>query len=224
MTRMKHYKSAFDGQKAVILCNGPSLNGVDFESLDGVFCFGLNKIDLLFERTSFRPSCVVAVNDLVIKQNAGFYQSTDLPVFLDGFAARRHVDFAPNHIHLCSYEQGFSAQPEIYVSQGGTVTFVALQLAYYMGFSEVALVGCDHYFGDTGTPHKELRGGERDINHFDARYFANQAWHAPDLAMSEASYGLALQAFQQNGRQLLNASTQTRLETLPLCSLDAFLQ
>lgn len=220
--RLLGYKNQFDGKKAVILCNGPSLNDVDFDQLSDCFCFGLNKINLMFERTSFRPSCIVAVNPLVIEQNREFIEGTDLPVFLDGIAARR-VAFHKHHVHLRCYENGFSKNAEQYVSQGGTVTFVAMQLAYYMGFSEVALVGCDHFFAQTGVPHSTLQAGVSDPNHFDPNYFANQNWHAPDLEMSERAYQQARDCFEADGRILVNASTRSALEILPRQSLAAFL-
>lgn len=220
--RIATYDNAFAGQKAVILCNGPSLNDVDFEDLQGVFCFGLNKINLLFERTDFRPDCIVAINNLVIRQNADFYMQCDIPIFLNAVHARQFLPFGEKHIHLCCYENGFSKRPARFVSQGGTVTYAALQLAYFMGFSEVALVGCDHYFSSSGTPHKILQGQMHDPNHFDKNYFANQAWHAPDLAMSEKSYAEALCAYEQSGRRLVNASTKTKLDVLPRQELKAF--
>ena len=61
------------GERAVIYCNGPSLNNVDFDLLDGVFVFGLNKIDLIFSKTSMRPDAIVAVNSCIIEQNKPFY-------------------------------------------------------------------------------------------------------------------------------------------------------
>ncbi len=223
LARLKRYENIHRGQKAVILCNGPSLNSIDFDLLDGVFCFGLNKINLLFNRTQFRPSCIVAVNGLVIRQNQLFFETTNIPIFLDALHARRLMKFHTNHIHLCCYENAFAYRPTKFVSQGGTVTFVALQLAFYMGFAEVALVGCDHYFSTSGRPHEELQGGKLDPNHFDPAYFANQTWQAPDLTMSEKSYAQALEAFQADGRRLVNASTQTKLDILPRTTLTEFL-
>lgn len=217
-----YYRNRYLGKKALILCNGPSLNDVDLDRLSGFFCFGLNKINLIFESTAFRPSCIVAVNDLVIAQNRDFYEQTDIPVFLDGIASRNLV-YRPNHIHLCCYERGFSKRAETYVSQGGTVTFVAMQLAYYMGFSEVALVGCDHYFPQSGRPHETLWAEASDANHFSPNYFSNQLWHAPDLEMNEKYYLLAKQEFEKSGRHLYNASTTTRLEIFPRKQLTEFL-
>ena len=77
--------------RAVVLCNGPSLNRVDFDAIAqaGAFTFGLNKINLLFARSSFRPSCIVAVNGHVIEQNAAFYDDTGIPLFLDSAAHTR---------------------------------------------------------------------------------------------------------------------------------------
>ncbi len=84
-SRIKAWENRFLGQRAIIMCNGPSLNKVDFNDLESykIFTFGLNKINLLFTRTSFRPSVIVAVNPHVIEQNAEFYNKTQLPLFLD---------------------------------------------------------------------------------------------------------------------------------------------
>jgi len=81
--RIKTWKDRYSGKKAVILCNGPSLNRVNFDDLSssGVFTFGLNKINLLFKRTDFRPSVIVAVNPHVIEQNSEFYNKTHIPLF-----------------------------------------------------------------------------------------------------------------------------------------------
>src|SRR3546814_5632989 len=78
------------GRKAVIMCNGPSLLETDFDLLhrSGVFTLGLNKVNLLFDRTSLRPSAIVAVNPYVIEQNAAFYNDTEIPLYLDRYAMR----------------------------------------------------------------------------------------------------------------------------------------
>ena len=74
-SRIKAWRDRHSGHKAVILCNGPSLNKVDFKILKecGIFTFGLNKINLLFKKVDFRPSVIVAVNPHVIEQNSDFF-------------------------------------------------------------------------------------------------------------------------------------------------------
>ena len=126
-------------------------------------------------------------------------------------------------LYLCCYEKGFTFDPNNFISQGGTVTFVALQLAFYMGFKNVSLVGCDHRYDFSGKPHEQLVGTQIDKNHFSTSYFSNLHWNAPDLEMSEYSYKVALDAFEKNERSLYNSSTVTSLDTLPKLPLQDFL-
>jgi hypothetical protein len=222
--RLAAWKDRFPGGKAVVLCNGPSLNRVDFDALRGCFTFGLNKINLLFDRTDFRPSCVVAVNGHVLEQNAAFYNATDLPLFLDS-AAHRMVGSRGNvHFLHSSHQPKFARDCSISVSQGATVTFVALQLAFHMGFRRVALVGCDHSFAVKGPANATVVAGAVDHSHFDPNYFAGGVqWQLPDLLTSEVSYTMAEQVFRASGGEVVNSTDGGRLEVFRRQSLAEFL-
>ena len=167
-------KDSHKNEKAVIICNGPSLRNMNLDELENIFTFGLNKINLLFEYSKFRPSCIVAVNKFVIEQNRDFFQSTEIPHFLDSNAAIRNKLFSNSRRTLLFSSNGypgFSGDPRYAVSQGSTVTYVAMQLAYFMGFKEITLIGCDHNFYTKGPAHKVVMGKDIDKNHFDERYF-----------------------------------------------------
>jgi len=161
--KIKVWKDRFRGERAVIICNGPSLNMVDFNALSAsrIFTFGLNKINLLFARTDFRPSVITAVNPHVMEQNADFYNTTDIPLFLD-YLGRRWVNFNKNILFLHStIDTGrFARDCAISINQGYTVTYVAMQIAFYMGFKEVGLVGCDHTFATKGPANKTRNSAE----------------------------------------------------------------
>src|SRR5690606_11297308 len=101
-SKLRALRNRHPRQKAVILCNGPSLRDVDLESFGNVFTFGLNKINLLFEESSFRPSAIVAVNPLVIEQSQHFYSETDIPLFLDAASAARAISERVNTHYLHS--------------------------------------------------------------------------------------------------------------------------
>lgn len=221
--KMNALRNRYAGKKAVILCNGPSLNRVNFDSLKGTYCFGLNKINLLFSRTDFRPSCIVAVNLLVIEQEEEFFNASEIPLFLNS-VARLSVRPSKDRIFFpLTSTLKFARDCSISLHSGATVTFVAMQLAYHMGFSEVALVGCDHHFETSGPPNKRVMGGAVDMNHFDPSYFANQIWQLADLAGSEVCYRMALAAYERAGRRLINATDGGRLEILPRMLLRDFL-
>jgi hypothetical protein len=216
------------GRKAVILCNGPSLLKTDFARLKDskVFTFGLNKINLLFDKTDFRPSCVVAVNHLVLEQNQDFFNQTQLPIFLDSHA-HSFIKRRPNVTYLKqTYHKVFARDVSWSIFYGHTVTFVALQLAYHLGFSEVALVGCDHNFPSAqgGHANQTVVSGASDPNHFDPNYFAGGVkWQLPDLFQSEVAYQMALEMYEATGRKIYNATEGGKLEIYPRLGLGDFL-
>lgn len=221
--RIRQWRGRYDGEKAVILCNGPSLLNVDFDQLAGTFTFGLNKINLLFDKTDFRPSCIVAVNPFVIEQNAEFYNVTDIPLFLERCAlgkvrSRQTVSF------MHSSSTGFARDCSWSICQGYTVTYVALQLAFHMGFHEVALVGCDHTFATKGPANATVVSGERDESHFDPNYFAGgMKWQLPDLFESEVAYTHARNMYAAFDRKVVNATEGGELTVFERQSLRQFL-
>ena len=226
--KIKILQNKFLGHRAVILCNGPSLNKVNFGDLlaSRVFTFGLNKINLLFKRTDFRPSAIVAVNLHVTKQNADFYNSTDIPLFLDS-VGKKWVGFN-KHVHFLhsTIDTGrFAKDCSISINQGYTVTYVAMQLAFYMGFKSVALVGCDHTFATKGPANKTVIAGKEDPDHFDPKYFAEGVkWHLPDITASELHYELARDTFERHDRKIINCTEGGKLEVFMRQPLGDFLQ
>lgn len=223
---LRRCKDKYSGQKAVILCNGPSLLKTDFELLksSGLFTFGLNKINLLFDKTDFRPSCIAAVNPFVIEQNTHFFGETNIPLFLDTYAMK-YVCSRPNiaFVHSSGINK-FARDCSFSLYQGYTVTFVALQLAFHMGFNSVALIGCDHNFLTKGSANKTVISGEKDESHFDPNYFAGGVkWQLPDLFQSEVSYIMAREIYLANGRSVVNATVGGLLDVFERQSLKDFI-
>jgi hypothetical protein len=85
-----------------------------------------------------------------------------------------------------------------------------------MGFSTVLLVGVDHRYEYQGMPNEEQLAVGPDPNHFDQNYFTGGVrWNLPDLEMSEASYQLAREAFERDGRRIVNLTPGTALDVFP---------
>jgi hypothetical protein len=225
--KLARWKDKYQGEKAIILCNGPSLNKVDFDLVGSdCFTFGLNKINLLFDRSSFRPSCIVAVNPLVIEQNRDFYNQTEIPLFLDSIGSRSGwVNSRSNvaFLHSGGAPDGFARDCSMSISQGFTVTYVALQLAFHMGFSRVGLVGADHTFATKGPSNKTVDGGSVDQSHFDPRYFSNMKWQLPDLFESEVAYTRANNTYNAHDRKVFNCTEGGELEVFDRLPLADFL-
>jgi 6-hydroxymethylpterin diphosphokinase MptE-like len=224
--RLRSWKDKFLGQKAVIICNGPSLLKTDFTLLNDTFTFGLNKINLLFDKSPFRPSCIVSVNRYVLEQNTAFFNATELPLFLDNSATDAGINFRSNVVLLHSIHgvRRIAQDCSISIHQGHTVTFVAMQLALHMGFQDVSLIGCDHSFASKGAPNQTIEAGEIDSDHFDPNYFAGGVrWQLPDLLGSEIAYSLARSTFEKSGRRLVNSTQGGNLEVFERVPLADFI-
>lgn len=227
-SKLKALRGSQSGKKGLILCNGPSLNKVNFESLTGqqksLHVLGLNKINLLFERTPFRPDGIVCVNPHVLDQNKKFYNESNIPLFLDhhctgSIAMRGNVHF----LHSTRTAQ-FARDVSVSVEQGFTVTYVAMQVMFHLGVRDVALVGCDHSFATKGPANAVVTGSENDANHFDSRYFSSgMKWELPDLAGSEYFYSHAGEVFRANQGSITNCTDGGLLEIFPRKSLADWL-
>jgi hypothetical protein len=102
------------------------------------------------------------------------------------------------------------------VFEGFTVTYVALQLAFFMGFQQVVLVGVDHNFTTQGPANSTVVSQGDDPNHFSGAYFGKGfRWQLPDLEGSERAYKMACQAYTQAGRQVLDATVGGKLTIFP---------
>ncbi len=222
------FKDIHKGEGCFIIGNGPSLNMMDLKPLRDYHTFGLNKIYLIFDRVKLNLSYHVAVNPLVIEQCVKEFEFLSCPSFLS-YRASHNVVRPLKHIHfiLTGGDHSFKGNLLEEISEGYTVTYVAMQIAFYMGFQKVFLIGVDHNYNFLGNPNEEqlLRGG--DPNHFDPGYFRNKKWHNPDLEASELSYHLARFYFNRSGRHIYDATVHGKLqifskisfkEALAMCS------
>jgi hypothetical protein len=100
--------------------------------------------------------------------------------------------------------------------EGATVTFGAMQLAYFMGFKTVYLIGVDHSFATQGKPNTTITSEGDDPNHFNPGYFGKGfRWQLPDLETSEMAYTMARSAYQKADREIIDATVGGKLTIFP---------
>lgn len=224
--RLYSWRDRHRGETCVILGNGPSLNKTDWNLIENVFTFGLNRIYLAFDDMGFETSVLVSVNQLVIEQCRDELLELPLPKFFS-WRAKDELPLAQDIVFLQSVRgPKFSTNPVLEgVWEGATVTYVAMQLAYWMGFKRVVLIGVDHYFETNGPAHETVVSEGSDPNHFHPEYFGEGfRWQLPDLETSEVAYRLARREFEVNGRDIVDATIGGALTVFPKMGLrDALL-
>lgn len=216
--RMAALQDIHRGERCFIIGNGPSLKHTDLTKLKDEYTFGMNRIYLMFPELGFTTTYFVSINDLVIEQCAGEIAALPIPKFI-AWHSNRHFQRMPDDlIFLYTTYTGprFSYDMTRRIWEGATVTNVALQLAFYMGFEQAILIGVDHNFASKGDANKTVVSDGDDPNHFDPRYFGKGfRWQLPDLDTSEIGYEMARKAYEGHGRQVLDATVGGKLTIFP---------
>ena len=187
------------GETAIVIGNGESLKNVPKELLEKYPSFGTNHIYLV----PFQPKYYVCVDETVMmvfpKEICATVAQADI-AFLHGDLSgdpnreTRKLFELPN---VYRYDEHTIKVPgESWVS-GGTVTCVALKMAFGMGFSTIILVGCDR---------------DKEWKHFSDDYPA--LGNRNDYCLRTQMYHLGLMGkmYKNAGRRIINLSPPSELD------------
>lgn len=211
---LSQLKDKFQGRPMLVVGNGPSLNHTPLDEFAGIPAIGMNKIDLLFPRVRWRPTIVLCANRHVMSQHQERFDVIGIPVYYlwqsRWFMRPSRPPGATFFLNLSSNE--FSTDITRGVGISGTITYAALQFAYYMGADPVILVGVDHHFFSQGKANALVLSQGEDRDHFDPEYFGKgRRWNLPDLPESERGFRKARDAFAAAGRRIWDATVEGRL-------------
>lgn len=154
--RLAQYRDKYAGQRCFIIANGPSLQAEDLDFLHqcGEITFGMNRIYKLFDHTQWRPTYYVCEDELICQNqqseiSAIAAKAKFIPIELKWWhnvSIENACYFHLNYNDQERYPFGFSTDIAHQMDCRGTVTFTCMQLAAYMGFSEIYLLGVDHNY------------------------------------------------------------------------------
>lgn len=240
--RFTWYKNKYVGKRCFCVGNGPSLAKTPLHLLEQEYTFGLNKIADIFPETTWRPDFYVMVTVLardsnwaaaskiamkdtvsvigvstiphLLEKTDGVYMIPDniLPVRVTKLAAPIWSDDVFHH-----------------VSKYGTSMVAVLQVAAYMGFNPIYLLGCD--LGWKPFDYEE----NKDPNHFSEGYWAkaaiddkNEVIVTPELAQrytndAIAGHKFAKRELDRAGVLVYNATLGGDLEVYPRVKLEEIL-
>jgi hypothetical protein len=199
----------------LIVGNGPSLKITPLDKISRP-SIGMNKINLLFDKTTWRPDIIVCVNSLVIKQNLFFLNSTHIPLVLPVKSIYLGVKKRPNvYFILQSNLINFSNTIDKPIGIGSTVTYACFQVAAWAKVKSISLVGVDHSFQFSGKKHDIQMQIEDDNNHFDSNYFKGNLWGLPDLDGSEKAYLIAKSYFDNESVPVIDYTLNGKLNIFP---------
>lgn len=229
--RLLSLRDKYSGKRCFIVGNGPSLNLIDLQKLNGEFSFAVNAIFLKTDEMGYQPSFYVVEDNAVVVDNLqrinayqceykffpAHYKKQIIPDANTIFLPADFGFYREGHPSFCVPR--FSKELHKVVFVGQSVTYLNLQLAYYLGFSKVYLVGMDFSYQ---IPESTIIEGVNytsqgdDPNHFHPDYFGKgKVWHDPKLDRVLMNYEMAKKVFEADGRAIYNATVGGKLEIFP---------
>jgi hypothetical protein len=230
--RVRSFHNSLRGQRVWVIGNGPSIGHTDLSLLANATTIGTNSIFLNREKMGYDPTHYVVEDYLVAEDRAAEIATiTDstkwfgnyLQYALPTAAGTLWMNVSADYRETPDWPR-FSRDAGRIVHVGGTVTYLCIQLAYYLGASEVVLVGVDHSYAvpdDEPLDGNTITSTRDDVNHFHADYFgAGMRWHLPRVDRMERAYRRARDVFAADGRRLVNATKGGALEVFARVDYD----
>lgn len=160
--KLLKYKNIHSGERCFIIATGPSLTMEDIESLKNEKTISMNSICKLYDKTDWRPT-YFAVQDNFVFNNIKDIISThkEVPVFISDNIRRRYkrekdwIEFPTDTMYhsydmkIGKYYAKFSDDAYDIVYDGYSIAYSCIELAVYMGFKEIYILGADcTYLGE----------------------------------------------------------------------------
>ncbi|MCX6168367.1 MAG: DUF115 domain-containing protein [Ignavibacteriales bacterium] len=229
-------KNKYQGQRAFLIGNGPSLNKLPLYLLRNEYSIGFNRIFLLKERLDWLPSFYTTIDDRVlldsideIKENIQNFQYIFLPD-LHPYNVNFKKKFIESEKMFWLYLDKLEFSNNLpYAGINKSVTNVGLQILSFLGFSPIYIIGVDLEYSQQSSVKKETKRNltstqDDDPNHFDPRYFgAGRAYHQPRMEETFLRFEQAKIFFDNLGVEVFNAGMGGKLEAFPRVKFFRFI-
>jgi hypothetical protein len=236
--RLKNLKDAYKGKRIFILGNGPSLNRTPLEKLEHDYTFAVNRIYLLFNRITWRPTFYTTHDWRFIPDNVDEINALKDMIFFFPENFRGILRYGSDVYWYWTKNSSYSKEDFSYdisngVVLGGTVIYIAIQIAKYLGFNPIYIIGVDADYKIQKTVKQEgkvLDDGNRlflestrddDSNHFDPKYFGKgKKWHHPHVPSMIKGFEKCYSAVTSTDGQIYNATIGGKLEVFERVNFD----
>jgi len=165
--KLREIKNIHKGERCFIVATGPSLKIEDLEKLKNEVTFSMNSICLAFDETDWRPTYYGIQDQAVYKKfkkeieklNAKCTFIADVIWEQNNIPENYYIyplNLLNHEIHHEKYNAKFSDNAFSAVYDGYSITYSLIQMAVYMGFNDIYLIGADcNYSNDMKHHFKE---------------------------------------------------------------------
>ena len=236
--RVRQFRDIHKGQRCFIIGNGPSLIPEDLNLIKDEISFASNRIYDIYSYTEWKPT-YYAVQDIYvleeISEEIQKEENASLKRFIIGnrkkIISPQMLNDEKNIFYYLDFKISefdsikFSSDVAKKVHNGGTVTYMLLQLACYMGFKEIYLLGVDNNYGMLTDSEGRINTDLHVQNHFKQakayKKLRSNNIDPKDLTyISTKAYEAAQEYTDQNGIKIYNCTRGGKLEVFERVKLE----
>lgn len=229
---MKSLKDKYQGGRCFIIGNGPSLIAKDLDRLKGEITFATNRIYNIFDKTEWRPTYYLAVDSDFIKYNYETIKEVGAKyIFISNIYHISLNEKKENVVYINEYAKFpinkwndtsafVSEDVSKFFSIGYTVTFTAIQLAIYMGFKEIYLLGVDFSYSNVRDSKGKMRKNDNIKDYFDEKKYVSTVLNYNSTLHS---YKVAKEYCDKYNIKINNATRGGKLEVFNRIDMESLL-
>lgn len=219
--KIKKLKDTYKGKRCFIIATGPSLTSEDILKLKNEYTFSMNSICLKYDELGWRPTFYGIQDYKVFHKLKSVMSYPDIKyIFVDGFYSNEKDVEKDNWVYFPrnayyngfnayfkhEYNAKFSGDAASVVYEGFTITCSLIQIAVYLGFDKIYLLGCDCNYATPG-------------DHFVDHGVVDPTYKESKNRMI-AGYSAAKKYADSNGIKIYNATRGGMLEVFERVNLD----
>jgi len=211
--QIKRLHNKHEGERCFIIGSGPSLNKTDFSLIKNEILFGVNTLYRGLKKFDISCDYWAVVDGKLFEVHYKPLLKLDTTLFLAEHAGQRYLKkkefyssdaalepIVLRHLGSMNIWNKFSRDITQGVFSGGTVVIQSIQIAFYLGFKQVYLLGCDsdysgmHRFDNLMTENVDGKGVTGGISYL------------------FSAYEICRNAFEDEGREIINSTVGGKLE------------
>lgn len=229
-------KNKYKGKKCFFIGNGPSLKASDLDIIkkNDIPTFAFNRIYNIFDQTNWQPTFYISQDEKMLQGCADVVDKLDLQYKFIPIQLKWYFDI---NIHDAIYfnmigqqcdnpeELKFSKDIPHGIFNAGTCMYTAAQLAIYMGFTEIYLIGVDHHFQISQNNKGEIIVDNSVKDYFTDKYNEDKNnLYIPNTEKSTLTYVAMKKNCDELGIKIYNATRGGKLEVFPRVSFDEIIK
>ena len=227
--RLKTVKESAKRERCFIIGNGPSLRISDLNKLVDEDTFAVNRVFRIFDKTNWRPSYYVSQDTKVLQEVIGeldnaleackyIFLNSQFKGKISFSRIRMPYYFYANQKEFYPNLPCFSEKLDRGIFEGYTVVYSCIQLAVYMGYKEIYLLGLDHNYNAVVKADGTVLKQNVAQNYMDG--VGGETYFLPQLDKTELAYLKARKVCEEKGIIIKNATRGGKLEIFERINFD----